>query len=306
MNQTIKIIHCLLLAALPAAAHDHFAAGIVDLNSNNQPDAGEPLGYHGPDLSNRVFHLMPRPVGFRPVQHCGGYYMLDEAVRSLFPNDAFSFVALSDGQEELAGQGHAHTGAFIWVEITSVTGPAGASFGFWETGRSSSSDTPTVSFVANESTDDFAFVLSTGYDAVDQDPFGHIHGRAWTADKPGDYQVSFRFVDLSTSGPDGGPWHPPSESFTLHFQAGPDFQPSLKMVENTGCVLTWPSRMGIWEPYQTGVTFRILRSSSPQAGWESIGSVIGTTADTASFTDPSPPAGKAFYRIAYDWSSNEP
>lgn len=233
--------------------------------------------------------------------------MLDETARTLFPNDAFSFTALSDGQEEDASPGHPHTGAYIWMEITGISGPPGAKFGFWEAGRSTSHDTPTVSFVANQPTGNFAFVISTGYDAADQDPFGHIHGRAWTADKPGEYQVRFRFVDLSTTGPGDGPWHAPSSEFTLHFQSGPDFTPSCKLLDGTGCVLTWPSRMGIWEPYQTGVVFRILRTTNPETEpWSQIGSVTGTTAETATFTDPSPPPGKAFYRLAYDRAEPEP
>lgn len=293
------------MAISPAAAHDHFGAGVVDTNANGQPDAGEPLAILGTDPSTRVFRLLPRPVGFRPAQRCGGHYMLDETVRTLFPNDAFSFTVLSDGQEETAVTGHPHTGAFIWLEITAVTGPAGAHFGFWEAGRSATADTPTVSFATHQPTGGFAFVLSTGTDAEDQDPFGHVHGRAWTADKPGDYQVSLRLVDRSTTGPGGGPWHAPGKEFTLHFKAGPDFQPSIHKVAGTGCILTWPSQMGIWEPSQTGIVFKILRTTDPAQGWEPIGSVTGTSAATATFTDPSPPPGKAFYRLAYDWAPTE-
>ena len=53
--------------------------------------------------------------------------------------------------------------------------------------------------------------------------------------------------------------------------------------------LTWPSA--------TGLTFTIQRSPSLAAGsWTAIGTVSGT-AGSASFTDPSPPAGTAFYKI---------
>jgi hypothetical protein len=289
-----------------AAAHDHFAAGIADTNHNGQPDAGEPLRLVGPDPTSRVFHLLARPTGFRPVQRCGGFYMLDESARTLFPNDAFSLTALSDGQEESGDLDHAHTGAYLWVEILGVAEPAGASFGFWDVGRSAAHDTPGVSFAANEDTRNYAFVVSGGYDAIDQDPHGHFHGRAWTADKPGDYHITFRFVDRSTTGPNGGPWHPPSEPFVFHFKAGPDFQPVGKLVPGTGYVLTWPSQMGIWEPFQTGIVFEILRSTDPSTGgWTAIGTVTGTTAETATFIDPSPPSGKAFYRIARDWGGDE-
>lgn len=291
-------------ATLPMAAHDHFPAGIVDSNANNLPDAGEALTFVGENPSTREFRLLARPANSVPRQKCGGYYMLDESPRTLFPNDAFSFTALSNGTYEIASPGHPHPGAQIWLEITAVSGPEGARFGFWEAGRSASSDTPTVSFVTGAATGNFAFILSEGPDVADEDPYGHIHGRAWTADKPGSYQVKVRLVDRSTNGPDNGPWHAPSPEYTLHFTAGPDFQPSMKKTD-AGVVLTWPSQMGIWEPYQTGVVFQILRSTDTAQGWEPIGSVTGTSADTVSFTDPSPPQGKAFYRLAYDWASPE-
>ena len=285
-------------------AHQHYEAGVADLNQNNQPDAGEPLKLYGPDPSGKIHHLLARPFGFRPAQRCGGHYMLGEGVRTLFPDDVFSFTALSDGQEISPPEpGHAHTGAWIWLEITAVSGPPGGNFGYWEKGRSAIEDTPTISFAANEPAGDFAFVLSGGGDSPDEDPQGHFHGREWTADKPGDYHVSFRLVDRSTSGPGGGPWHVPGEIFSLHFRAGPDFQPSVTRNPANQPVLTWQSQMGTWDDAgQPGVLFRVLRSTGLAGGWEEIGAVEGTTAATATFTDPAPPAGKAFYRLAYDWA----
>ncbi|MBC8001660.1 MAG: hypothetical protein H7X97_03635, partial [Opitutaceae bacterium] len=59
---------------------------------------------------------------------------------------------------------------------------------------------------------------------------------------------------------------------------------------SSGGVISWPS--------VTGVTFKVWRSTTLQTGsWSDRGNVPGT-AGTASFTDPSPPAGTAFYRIA--------
>lgn len=297
-------------AWLPFAnAHDHFAAGVTDTNQNGQPDAGEPLRVIGPAFEQKVFHLLPRPFGFRPIQRAGGHYTLDENARSLFPLDAFSFTVLSSGIEQEAEQGHPHTGAYIWVEIVSVKGPDGGNFGYWENGRSAAYDTPSVVMAANEPVDGVSFVISGGYDGSDQDPHGHFHGRAWTADKAGDYYVTYRFVDRSTSGPGGGPWHTPSEPFTFHYKAGPDFQPVGKHVEGQGFVLTWKSGMGIWAEAtipQTGVVFNVMRSSTMEADdWEKIGSVTGTIADEVSFTDSEPPEGKAFYRLEYTWAPQE-
>ena len=302
MNRQIYISLTIAAATLLADAHDHFDAGILDTNQNNAPDAGEPLRLIGSDPTTKVFHLLARPVG----QTCGGYYMLNENVRSLLPLDSFSFTALSDGQTNSGDINFAHTGSDIWMEITSVSGPVGANFGFWEMGQADASETPAVSFLTNTPTGNFAFAISEPLpwlEPADQDPFGHIHGRCWTADRPGNYAVSYRLVDRSTCGPSNGPWHPPSPTYVFHFKAGPDFQSTVTRA-NGKCVLTWPSLMGIWEPYQTGIVFGVQRSTSlAAADWVTIGSVTATTAATATFTDTVPPAGQAFYRLSFDWST---
>jgi hypothetical protein len=280
-------------------AHKHFAVGIVDLDANGVADAGEPLRFVDTTPVGKIFRLLPRPVG----QVCGAYYMLDESARTLYPTDAFSIIALSNGDYEELGEFHAHTGAWIWAEITQVRGPAGANFGFWESYHASNSDTPSVSFSTQEETTSHAFVISEGIDDELEDPSGHIHGRAWTADRPGDYFVSIRLVDLSSSGPGGGPWHLPSETYIFHFKAGPDFQPVSARVPGVGQVLTWPSQMGIWDPYQKGIEFTVERSTSLHGDeWQPIGRVVGGIEDRATFIDPTPPAQKAFYRLSYGWS----
>ncbi len=291
----IRILAFLLFAVAPAWPHQHFAVGIIDANSNNRPDAGEVLRFAEGNPEAPAFRLLARPVG----QRCGGHYMLDENPRTLFPADAFSLIVQSDGQYEIAGDHHPATGSWIWAEIVSVSGPAGSRFGFWESGANG----PTLSLPANEEVENAAFVLSEGMDDPGEDPQGHIHGRAWTADKPGDYLVGIRLVDRSTSGPGGGSWHQPSQVYSFRFTAGPSFQPRIVRSE-TSVTLTWPSRMGIWTGGgQGGVPFRVLRSNRPGGTWQQLAIITGTTADTASFTDPSPPSGSAFYRLAYDWAA---
>ena len=296
-NNPLPIILFALAFAAPfASAHNHFAAGIVDTNQNNEPDPGEPLqfiGFNGTDLT---FHLLPRPVG----QRCGGHYMLDESPRTLFPNDAFSLTVQSDGQYEIEGSHHAHTGSWIWVEVVSITGPAGATFGFWEENTS----VVTESFTTNQTAGLPKFPISEGVDDINDDPQGHIHGRAWTADKPGNYEVGIRLVDLSTTGPGGGPWHPQSQIYIYHFSAGPDFQPSLQRNPDFTATLTWQSQMGIWQPFQNGIRFHIQRTKNlNENSWSTIGTMTGTTTDTIRFTDPSPPSSNVFYRLAFDWSN---
>ncbi|MCW1921619.1 hypothetical protein OKA05_03585 [Luteolibacter arcticus] len=56
----------------------------------------------------------------------------------------------------------------------------------------------------------------------------------------------------------------------------------------SGGAIQWPS--------VTGVTFKIERSIN-LSGWSTLEAAFAGTAGTASYTDPEPPAGKAFYKI---------
>ena len=59
---------------------------------------------------------------------------------------------------------------------------------------------------------------------------------------------------------------------------------------SSGGLIQWPS--------VTGVTFRIERSTSLDLGsWTTLEATFPGTAGTASYTDPAPPVGKAFYKI---------
>jgi hypothetical protein len=305
----MKLYHSLLLCLatlLPLTAHDHFGVGVAGENPGFNPQPDTPLAFVGVNPENRVFHLLPRPKGFFPVQQCGGYYMLNERLRTLFPDDAFSLTALYSGAVDEPFPGHAHPGAQIWAEIVSVSGPPGAGFGFWEEDRSSLANTPTISFATNTTFPAYFFPLSEGPDLEDEDPGGHIHKRSWTATQPGEYRVGIRFVDRSTNRGNGQAWHAPSQVYTLRFVAGPSFQPTVT-TEGNGIRLTWASQMGTWDSAsQTGIAFRVMRATelSP-ANWQQIGTVTGTTAATATFFDPSPPALRAFYQLVYDWGWNE-
>ena len=68
---------------------------------------------------------------------------------------------------------------------------------------------------------------------------------------------------------------------------------SFSVTRSAAGLLTWPSA--------TGLTFTVQRSTTLAAGsWTTITTVSGT-AGTASYTDPSPPAGgKAFYKISLE------
>ncbi len=222
------LISVLVLTMVSAQAHQHFNAGILDENHNDRPDVGEALRFVDPPDPSAIFHFYPKAAGLE----YGGYYSLDDDPRPLFPNDSFTFAALSDGQVDLASLDHAATGSWIWAQVISVTGPAGASVGFWDENWGLTHTTPTLEFLVGTPTgslDQSSFVLSESSvddpsrgPAITEDPQGHIHNRAWTVTQPGNYFVTFQLIDRSANGPGGSPIHDPSVPYTFHFLAVPE------------------------------------------------------------------------------------
>ena len=114
-------------------------------------------------------------------------------------------------------------GSFIVAEIVSVKGPSGGTFGFWDV---DSTTAPTHSIPAGTTNGAFRFDLSSADLGAGQpggDPFGHIHGRRFTATKPGLYTVGFRALDTSRNGSANGPIHTSSTVLHVYFQAGVKF-----------------------------------------------------------------------------------
>ncbi|WP_341405085.1 rhamnogalacturonan lyase family protein [Luteolibacter soli] len=103
----------------------------------------------------------------------------------------------------------------------------------------------------------------------------------------------------STSNPDAAPTADPDADGTdnaTEFLLGLDPKNGRSSFKATGTrtgdnfTLTWPSA--------DGVQFEIERSTALDTGWQPIATVTGGAGNTASFTDTSPPVGKAFYKIA--------
>lgn len=114
--------------------------------------------------------------------------------------------------------GHAAPGAFLQVEVVSVEGPEDGAFSFWDRNIVEGEAIFSVPVGTTYGTNRFA--LSEGDGSPSSDPFGHIHGRNFSATKAGLYTVGLRLFDTSGNGAGGGPIHEPSDLYYIYFQAG--------------------------------------------------------------------------------------
>ncbi len=114
-----------------------------------------------------------------------------------------------------AVSGGAALGSWVHAQIASVEGPERGEFAFWESGAI----VPTIS-IPSGTTATNIWHVSNNNGVEGTDPFGHLHGRRFTATKPGLYTVGFKAVDRSTNGSDGGAIHTDSDILHMYFQAG--------------------------------------------------------------------------------------
>ena len=154
-------------------------------------------------------------------------------------------------------------GSWIFVQLVSVDGPPGGGFAFWDT----SATNPTYSLASGQ-TGTNTWRLSQNDGSPGTDPFGHIHGRRFTATKPGIYTVTFRAFDYSTNGVGGGSIHTPSDLIKIYFQAGVNIK-AIQTETNVNRV-TFGARAGfVWQ-------LEASESLAPSATWNEVGnSVLG-------------------------------
>lgn len=121
--------------------------------------------------------------------------------------------------------GAASLGTSIAAQVVSVEGPDGGEFAFWDS-FDGFFDATEITFRTSSGTTNGTkfFKLSENNGEPEADPYGHIHGRKFSVNKPGLYTVGLKLIDLAGNGigmgSGAGPRHSASEPFLLNFQAG--------------------------------------------------------------------------------------
>ena len=119
----------------------------------------------------------------------------------------------------------AAVGSYVVCEVLSVAGPAGATLYFWEQGNGRPTFTlPVGGTFAPEKSRFTLSNLENGAGRPAGDPYGAIRGRRWVVNKAGEYDVTYRLIDISGNHPTLAktPIHAPFDPLTIKFSTGID------------------------------------------------------------------------------------
>jgi hypothetical protein len=157
-----KLLLLTLILTAWAHAHDHVEVG----QSSQNPSQ---LALDGPGYQLALFVPQGEPFSGYAPDFPGGYFAFEltftTEVNALDP---------ADGSDPV-------------IELISVTGPTGAFFSFWESGATSPTWSRPSRWIQTELDRPSFSVILNGET--------HAHGRIFTADRPGDYQIIFRARD---------------------------------------------------------------------------------------------------------------
>lgn len=167
------------------------------------------------------------------------------------------------------------------LRFVAVSGPDSGSFGVWDVPGFNEEEEPTtgLTFSVPVSTANGAqsILLSQNNAEPGADPFGHIHGRAFSATKPGLYVVTVQAYDNSANGTTNGPIHAPSALLPIYFQAGVTIAWISRDAGQT--IITFASRLGS--------SYYVQATGTPEnpTSWQDIagpftGNLLQTAGDT--------------------------
>jgi len=179
------------------------------------------------------------------------------------------------------------------LRFVGVSGPLGGSFGVWDVPGFNDEEEPATSLTFNiavgATNGAQSILLSQNNGEPGADPFGHIHGRAFSATRPGLYVVMVQAYDASANGPLGGPIHTNSEALPIYFQAGI----TIAGITRTNSDTTLHFATALGKTYYVQATTNL---TSP-AAWEDIASPLAGGNRLETVADANFNSAYRFYRL---------
>lgn len=236
----VALITCVSGAALTPAHAAHMNAGAIDTNGTPGIQAGDALSFVNAS-GFAVTSTTTQILTLSTVAPFAGLYFSTDITFTALPGTGLTWNESANsgaGGYRAENAFAADPGSFLELNIVNVTGPSGATFGFWE-----ESDTaPRTGFTIGTgvfgpgkfalTNDGVSFLGQPNYvgdgvnDGVGEppstpngnppvDPYGHIHGRTFTFDQPGEYTVTYMLSDKSGH-------HPNSAPFSITYSSVPE------------------------------------------------------------------------------------
>ncbi len=240
----------LLLGALSAFAHDH-------IETRRDQDDPNTLSVFGDFTQIATYFPLGEAPSLALLNLPGGAYT-SELTFSAFDNTS-----------------PPPSGALVRVEVLSVVGPEGGNLSYWEQGATEPTWTRAVGWSSSE-TDQPKF-----YASEDESGYGHVHGRAFTMDRAGVYEVTFQVVDELGH-------YTPSVPVVVQFTAINPPQLSVT-TEGPSLTLSFSSRQDLVYDLQRSTTLDTY-------DWTTIDTLDGDGGDL-NFSDFLEGRPKVFYRL---------
>ena len=181
-------------------------------------------------------------------------------------------------------------GTRIEMVFESVQGPKEGSLSFWDSFDGFFEATEiTFSLPPGTTNGIQSTFLSENDGSPGADPYGHIHGRKFSVDRPGLYTIGIRLVDVGGNGPGGGPMHTASGLTFFNFQAGL----TIATLTLAGDLTT------LRFATISGVEYFIESAGSldPTASWKTVAGPIPGTGKLVSVDLPGPSAAQSYFRL---------
>jgi hypothetical protein len=255
------------LVALTLSITINLSAQHIDINSGATNTAqGQPLRFNNGATFN-TNSLYVRPLTLATSGTFAGYYY----------SSGITFTGVGTGLGSAAAPG-----TQIRLRFVSVSGPEGGSFGIWDVPGFNPSEAESTalafSIPAGTTNGTNSILISENNGEADADPYGHIHGRNYTATKPGLYVVGLQLYDAATNGTGGGPIHSPSAIYLMYFQAGITIASLTQSTNNLA--MTFASQNGKSYHLQTTINPALTSSWTNLAGPFTGSHLLRTVIDT--------------------------
>lgn len=250
-----------------SAQHAHLNAGVLSTAQDAK------LAFdNGPDFSSSSGYI--KTLTYTNSGIYAGYYQQNITLTSLAATPAFG------GPVPNAPA----LGSYVQAGIVSLEGPEEGAFAFWESG----STNPTIVIHPGEITTNL-FRLTEADGSPGTDPYGHIHGRRFSATKAGLYKVTFVLRDTSTNGLNGGSIHGASDPLSIYFQAGVIIQ-TVEPDANHKNLRFGATFGGTWRVEATSIL-------EPASIWIPVGDLVTGDDYLHTVVDEQPVQGQRFFRV---------